>query len=337
MKRSTVRTVCEKLHRMYARLPFILIAVIPFLFAVRAESFLYASFQKKDSSNAIRKSAIRSTTNLVLIPVSVTDMAGNPVKNLQLEDFTVLDNGQTVKLQQLLKPELTRLEIILLFDITSSVWYHSDIVKESAAGFVKSIFRSGDAVSIVGISTPPEILLQRTESLPDVLDGLKHLPRGAATAFFDAVVKAARLFPDRPDPETRRVIVVLSDGEDNFSRYKLDTALKEVQKADSLFYSINPGASPDRLNKVSRRGQQWMATIAEQTGGAAFMAESFRDLGGIYDEIARELQVQYLLSYYSPATASDNDFRTISVTLPEHPGLKVRARKGYYAGGKDSP
>ncbi len=325
------------MYRMLTRrLSIILMAVIPFLFAVRADPALYAAFQEKDSSGATRKSTIRSATNLVLIPVSVTDAAGNPVKNLQLEDFTVLDNGQAVELQQLLKPELTRLEIILLFDITSSVWYYSDIVKESAAGFVKSIFRPGDSVSVVGISSPPEILLPRTDSLPDILDGLNRLRRGAATAFFDAVVKAARLFPGRPDPETRRVIVVLSDGEDNFSRYKLDTALKEVQKADSLFYSINPGASPDRLNKVSRRGQQRMATIAEQTGGAAFMAESFRDLGGIYDEIARELQVQYLLSYYSPAPASDNGFRSISVALPEHPEFKVRARKGYYGGGKDS-
>ena len=324
------------MYHMRSRLTFILIAVIPILFAVRTEPALYAAFQKKDSSNAIEKSTIRSSTNLVLVPVSVTDTAGNPVKDLRLEDFTVIDNGQTVKLQQLLKPELTRLEIILLFDITSSVWYYSDIVKESASGFVKSIFRPGDSVSVVGISSPPEILLPKTESLPDILDGLNRLRRGAATAFFDAVVKAARLFPGRPDPETRRVIVVLSDGEDNFSRYRLDTALKEVQKADSLFYSINPGASPDRLNKVSRRGQQRMATIAEQTGGAAFMAESFRDLGGIYNEIAKELQVQYLLSYYSPAPPSDTGFRTISVTLPEHPELKVRARKGYYAGVKDS-
>ncbi|MBN2321028.1 MAG: VWA domain-containing protein [Acidobacteria bacterium] len=322
---------------MLSRRPLILILIIPFVFAVSAESFSNTVFQKADKSTAVRRPSIRSATNLVLVPVSVTDPTGNPVENLKLEDFAVLDNGQTVKLQQLLKPELTKLEIILLFDITSSVWYHSDIVKESAAGFVKTIFRPGDAVSIIGISTPPEILLQRTESLPDVLDGLNRLPRGAATAFFDAVVKAARLFPDRPDPETRRVIVVLSDGEDNFSTYKLESALKEVQKADSLFYSINPGASPDRLNRVSRRGQQWMRTIAEQTGGVAFLAERFKDLGGIYDRIAEDLKVQYLLSYHSPDPLSDNGFRTISVTLPKRPELKVRARKGYYSKTKTPP
>ena len=239
-------------------------------------------------------------------------------------------------LQNLGEPELTRLEIILLFDITSSVWFHFDIVRESAAGFVKSIFRPGDAVSVVGISSPPEILLERTESLAVALDGLSRLRRGAATAFFDAVVKAARLFPDHPDPETRHILVVLSDGEDNLSNNRLESALEELQRANCLFYSINPGASPDRLNKVSRRGQQRMDTLAEQTGGKAFLAGSFKDLSGIYDLIVKELQVQYLLSYYSPAPAADDVLRTISVTLPDRPELRVRARKSYYPSSETS-
>lgn len=321
---------------MLSRPSLILALIISFLFAVCRMSASNAATQKADTSAEVRRPAIRSVTNLVLVPVSVTDPAGDPVENLRMEDFAVLDDGSAVKLQHLGRPELTRLEIILLFDITSSVWYHFDIVKESAAGFVKSLFRPGDAVSVVGISSPPEIMLDRTESLPAVLDGLSRLRRGAATAFFDAVVRAAWLFPDHPDPETRRVMVVLSDGEDNFSSNKLEGALEEAQKADSLFYSINPGAAPDRLNRVSRRGQQWMATLAEETGGVAFLAEDFKDLAGIYNRIAEDLKVQYLLSYHSPDSRSDNGFRTISVTLPARPELKVRARKGYYPAAKTS-
>jgi Ca-activated chloride channel family protein len=277
-----------------------------------------------------RTSTIRSSTNLVLVPVSVRDASGRPVTNLRIDDFRVLESGQVATLQHLGKPELTKLEIVLVFDITSSTWYYFDIVKESAIGFVKSIFRPGDAVSIIGISSPPEILLERTQSFSRVLDGLNQLRRGAATAFFDAVVAATRLFPAQTDPETRHVIVVLSDGEDNFSIWRLEDALERIHKIDAVFYSINPGASPDRLNKVSRRGQQWMDTLADQTGGTAFLADSFEDLDSIYDRIAEELQVQYLLSYYSPDSETDDGFRTIAVTLPEHPELKVRARRGYY-------
>ena len=317
---------------MRGPLSCVLILIIPLLITVRADTAANTASQQTSEKSSSRIPTIHSAANLVLVPVSVTDPAGNPAENLRVEDFAVLDNGKTVLVQHLGRPELTRLEIILLFDVTSSVWFHFDIVKEAAAGFVKSLFRSGDAVSVIGISSQPEIMLQRTESLPSVLDGLNRLRRGAATAFFDAVVRAAHLFPERLDPESRRIIVVLSDGEDNLSTGNLENALEEVQKADSLFYSINPGASPERLNNVSRRGQQWMEFLAEQTGGVAFLAESFEDLGGIYDRIAEELRVQYLLSYYAPGTDSDHGFRTISVALPNRPELKIRARKIYYPG-----
>jgi Ca-activated chloride channel family protein len=298
--------------------------------AVQSVPTRNAAFSNPFVQQQTRAPTIRSSTNLVLVPISVRDASGRPVTNLRIEDFKVLENGQAATLQHLGKPELTKLEIVLVFDITSSTWYYFDIVKESAIGFVKSIFRPGDAVSIIGISSPPEILLERTESLSRVLDGLNQLRRGAATAFFDAVVAATRLFPAQTDPETRHVIVVLSDGEDNFSIWRLEDALERIHRTDAVFYSINPGASPDRLNRVSRRGQQWMETLANQTGGEAFLAESFEDLDSIYARIAEELQVQYLLSYYSPDSETDDGFRSIAVTLPEHPELKVRARSGYY-------
>ena len=288
--------------------------------AVQSVPTRNAAFSNPFVQQQTRAPTIRSSTNLVLVPISVRDASGRP--DASLTDIATL--------QHLGKPELTKLEIVLVFDITSSTWYYFDIVKESAIGFVKSIFRPGDAVSIIGISSPPEILLERTESLSRVLDGLNQLRRGAATAFFDAVVAATRLFPAQTDPETRHVIVVLSDGEDNFSIWRLEDALERIHRTDAVFYSINPGASPDRLNRVSRRGQQWMETLANQTGGEAFLAESFEDLDSIYARIAEELQVQYLLSYYSPDSETDDGFRSIAVTLPEHPELKVRARSGYY-------
>jgi Ca-activated chloride channel family protein len=312
------------------------------LFIISAFVLLQGAAQSDRTNNPpvqqkLRPTTIRSSTNLVLVPVSVRDASGQPVTNLQIKDFTILENGNASSLEHVGKPELTRLEIVLVFDLTSSIWYFFDLVKEAAAGFVKSIFRPGDAVSVIGISSKPEVLLERTQSLPVALDGLSRLPRfGAATAFFDSVIKATRQFPARTDPETRRVIIVLSDGEDNLSKNKLDDALERVQKADSLFYSINPGASPDRLNRVSRRGHQWMETIAEHTGGTAFLAESYKELGAIYGRIAEELQVQYLLSYYPPDSTTDDTFRSITVTLPGHPELHVHARKGYYTDGETS-
>lgn len=274
---------------------------------------------------------VRVRTNLVLIPVSVRDVSGQPVKNLQMQDFSVKEDETAVQLGHFGKPELAKLDLVLVFDLTSSLWYYFDLVKEAASQFVKSLYRAGDSVSIVGISSEPKVLLKRTESLPSILKGLHELPRfGAATAFFDAVIQATRQFPEHSDPETRRVLVVLSDGEDNLSRKTLVDALEHLQKTDTLFYSINPGATINHLNRVSERGQNYMEELANQTGGSAFLADNMKNLSDIYSRIAEDLQVQYLIGYNAPESAGEDTFRSITVSIPDRPYLHVRARKGYY-------
>jgi Ca-activated chloride channel family protein len=275
---------------------------------------------------------IRISTGLVLIPVSVTSADGRAVKNLRLEDFLVLENGAQVAIDHMGEPGLTRLEMVLVFDITGSTRPRFDFEQSAATSFLKTIFRPGDDVSIIAIASRPSILLERTDSLVRALSGLGMLQSsGSATAFFDSVILSTRMYPDTIDPETRRVLIVLSDGEDNFSTQKLPDALRALQEADCIFYSINPGGPSIRLNKVSLRGQQGMEALAEQTGGFAFLAEKIEELAGIYGRIAAELQSQYLLSYYAPDLKADGGFRPIQVRVPKRPELRVRARQGYYS------
>ena len=189
-------------------------------------------------------------------------------------------------------------------------------------------------MTILTILSKPRVLLERTQSLNEALDGLGQLEATrSSTAFFDTVILAARMLRRQADPETRRVQIMLSDGEDNYSEWKLADAMREVQQADSIFYSINPGGPSIRLNSVSVRGQQAMEALATETGGAAFVAEKVEELARIYGRIAAELQAQYLLSYYSPPDPKvDGSFRQISVRIPGHPELRVRSRQGYYPG-----
>jgi Ca-activated chloride channel family protein len=295
----------------------------------RGKSFASQNPEKQVSRQS---GTIRITTSLVVIPVSVFDASGHAVKDLKLADFTVLENGGLVTLERLGEPGLSKLDMVLVFDVTGSTRIHFDFARKAATSFLKSLFRSGDTVSILCIASDPKILLERTGSLKVALDSLGMLqPFGAATAFFDSVLAATRLFKIPADAETRRVMVVLSDGEDNLSSIGLMDALREVQLADCIFYSINPGEISARLSKVSRRGQKSMESLAEQTGGGSFFAKSLEDLGSIYERIAAELQVQYLLGYYSPNPKADGSFRSITVKVPNQPELRVRARQGYYA------
>jgi Ca-activated chloride channel family protein len=157
-------------------------------------------------------------------------------------------------------------------------------------------------------------------------------PTKEPTAFFDTVVEAARYLSNVARPNSRRVLVVLSDGEDNYSdHYKLGDALREMQQADCIFYSINPSGSAIRLNKISFNGQKVLETLASLTSGKAFLSEKPEDLEAVFHQIATELQAQYLLGYYSTNARADSEFRRITVRVPKRPDLRIRARQGYYA------
>jgi Ca-activated chloride channel family protein len=165
-----------------------------------------------------------------------------------------------------------------------------------------------------------------------VVAALAVNPTKEATAFFDTVVEAARYLGKTAEPGSRRAVVVISDGEDTLSEnYVLGDALRELQRADCLFYSINPSGPSIRLNKINMKGQDGMVRLASATGGAAFLPDSLEDLDRVFRQITAELQAQYLLGYYSTDERTDGAFRRITVRVLKRPDLRVRARQGYYA------
>ena len=109
-------------------------------------------------------------------------------------------------------------------------------------------------------------------------------PTENPTAFFDAVVLSAKTLRQSAGPETRQAVIVLSDGEDNRSDHTFSDALSEVQRADTIFYSINPGGSSIRLNEISLKAQSDLASLAKETGGNAFVSDKTGDLDGIFYE-----------------------------------------------------
>jgi VWFA-related protein len=107
-----------------------------------------------------------------------------------------------------------------------------------------------------------------------------------------------------------------------------------VQHADAAFYSINPGGPSIHLNDISTRAQNAMESIAQSTGGTAYVPNSEQDLEKVFNEIGAELRGQYLLQYYSNSQSAGAQFRNIMVALPAHSQLRVRARQGYYPKNK---
>jgi Ca-activated chloride channel family protein len=285
------------------------------------------------ASSWIQGQTIKVSAHLVLVPVSVTDASGKIVTDLRAEDFVVEENGTPASVARIGSPGETSLEMALVLDLSGSVRARFDLELLAAEKFLRRIFRPGDAVSVISVGGEPRILQTRTTSLDQALRGLAlNRPAREATAFFDCVVAAAHVLRAFTRPDARRVLVVLSDGEDNKSTgYQLTDTIREVQEADCLFYSVNPSGRSIRINRVGLAGQEAMEALALHTGGAALVADRVEDLNEFYGRIAAVLQGQYLLGYYSPDPREDRSYRRITVRIPSQPQLNVRARQGYYA------
>jgi VWFA-related protein len=274
----------------------------------------------------------RLNSRLVTVPVSVSDAAGQPVKDLTAEDIVIEEEGKPQKVVALGEPGKTPVDLAMLFDVSGSVQGQFAFEQQAAVQFIKDVLKPSDAVSVFSIGVTPKVMRTRTTSGAEAVAGIMAIaPLKEPTAFFDAVVDAALYMDKTSDPGSRRVLLVISDGEENYSkRHTLSDALREIQKNDCLFYAINPSGGGIRLNNVSLKGQGIMDAMATQTGGKAFNVIKVDELQAVFRQIAEELQAQYLFGYYSTDERSDGSFRRITVRAPKRTDLRIRARQGYY-------
>jgi Ca-activated chloride channel homolog len=278
---------------------------------------------------------IRVSSNLVSVPVSVTDAAGQAIKNLEANDFRIEEDGSPIFISKVAEANQSPLNLALLFDLSGSVKSRFEFEQQAAIRFLEKVWKPGDTISLITFNEQPEIRLRSSKSLAEALQEIiKLTPTPYSTAFFDTVIAAAELLHQSQAQGTRQALVVLSDGADNRSDHNLVEALQEVQSSDTIFYSINPSGPSVRLNEINVEGQGNLVCLATETGGAAFVSESTEDLTGIFNRIAIELQAQYLLSYYSANSRLDGGFRHIKAFIPKRPELRIRARQGYYATNK---
>jgi Ca-activated chloride channel family protein len=305
-----------------------------------------------------------------MVPVSVTDPQGNAVQGLTLSDFRLVEEGKQQDITQLGDPEQVPLSIALLFDVSSSVSQKGFFVSQqnAAATFLRLVMKPSDKAAIFTITDKPTLVqpLASAESSAAKMLTIPAATTPVPTAFYDTVSAAAKYLADNAPSNHRRVIVVLSDGDDNFSEQIRDLSIAEaraqqsgqpsfasmraglqekhrravqqvqqsVQKADAIFYSVNPGGPSVKLNQISMRAEIGMEAIAETTGGTAFLPTSDADLERVFRQVAAELRGQYLLQYYADSEAPANQFRRIQVTVPARANARVRARQGYYPKGK---
>lgn len=307
---------------------------------------------------------VRVTSNLVVVPTSVTDAQGEPVLGLKVADFRLEEENRAQEIAQIGDAEQVPLDIAILFDVSSSVTKNFEFQKQAAAGFLKQVMKPVDRAAVFTIAEQARMTqpFDTAERAAAKLVAIPAATTPVGTAFYDTVKSAAKYLAQNAPGRHRRVILVISDGDDNFSdqiremtiaearaegqgrivpaearrrlqerhhRAVLDV-LREVQGADTVFYSINPSGPSIRLNDMSSRAQAGMQQLADATGGSAFVPEKLENLDLVFRRIAAELRAQYLLQYYSNNNAAPGKYLDIKVRAPARPELRVRARQGYY-------
>jgi Ca-activated chloride channel homolog len=310
---------------------------------------------------------VRVTSNLVMVPVSVTDTQGQPIHGLQIPDFRLDEEGKKQEIAEIGDPEQVPLAIAILFDISSSVSQKGFFVfqQHAAASFLRLVMKPVDKAAIFTIASQP-ILVQPLASAETAAAKMLTIPAATTpvpTAFYDSVIAASKYLSENSPGRHRRVIIVISDGDDNFSENirslsiaearanikgepsassslvalqdKHRRAVADVQqavlKADATFYAVNPGGPSVKLNQIAMRAQTGMSTVADASGGTAFIPDGEKDLEVVFRQVAAELRGQYLLQYYANADVPTGQFRRIKVTVPTRPESRVRARQGFYA------
>jgi len=314
---------------------------------------------------------IRTNSNLVMVPVSVTDPAGQAIQGLKVEDFRLEEEGKKQEITGIGDPQQVPLAIALLFDISSSTSQKGFFASQqnAAAAFLRLVMKPSDRAAIFTITGKPTMVqpLSSAEASAAKMTSIPAATTSVPTAFYDSVIAAAKYLNDSAPSNFRRVIVVLSDGDDNFSEQIRDQSLadyrattsgqqaalgtrtglqnahqravahvqKAVQQADVIFYSVNPGGPSIKLNLIAMRAERGLEAIAETTGGTAFVPDSDQDLERVFRTVAAELRGQYLLQYYANAEAPAGQFRRITVAVPARNDLRVRSRQGYYPKKQD--
>lgn len=252
---------------------------------------------------------IKVSSRLVVVPVSVTDANGNAVLGLNTQDFRIAEEGKVQTIENVGSADKVPLEIALLFDISASTDTMFKFELETAAKFLKDVMRSEDRATVFTIGERP-VLLQPRDTADRTIATIRTIaPTKGFTAFYDTVGDAAAYLRKNAPEGTRRVVLVISDGEDTNSA-KISKALQDgyqklgdkinrmdqkmvddltvnnrdraaaserirvlqlLQNADTVFYSINPAGSSYQLNKMSVFGQENMEKFAGDTGGTAFL------------------------------------------------------------------
>ena len=276
--------------------------------------------------------SIKVDVSLVVLHTTVLDDRGKFVDGLKEENFRVFEDKAEQKLS-VFKREDVPVSMGLVIDNSGSMRDKRPRVNEAAVTLVQSS-NPQDEAFVVNFNDDYYLDLDKdfTSSIPELKEALERIDARGSTALYDAIIGSMdHLKKSRKD---KKVLLVVTDGEDNVSRNTLEKTLREIQKANVVIYTI--GIFSDDDKKGRKKASRALKDIAAASGGMSYFPENVSDVHSICEQVARDIRNQYTLGYYPTNTKKDGTFRTVNVDVipPRGKGkLSARTRNGYFAPG----
>jgi len=275
-------------------------------------------------------SSIKVDVNLVVLHTTVIDDRQRFADGLKSENFRIFEDKTEQKLS-VFKREDVPVSMGLVIDNSGSMRDKRPRVNEAAITLVQAS-NPQDEAFVVNFNDDFYLDLDKdfTNSIPELKEALERIDSRGSTALRDAILGS--LDHLKKASKDKKVLLVVTDGEDNASRNSLEKMIREIQKTDTVIYTI--GLLGQENKKEAKRARKVLEQIAVASGGLAYFPENVDDVHNICEQVAHDIRNQYILAYYPSNTNRDGTFRAIHVEVipPRGRGkLVARTRNGYYA------
>jgi len=278
---------------------------------------------------------LKVDVDLTLVNATVTDSLNRYVSGLEAQHFRVWEDKVEQKVQYF-NAEDVPISIGLIFDVSGSMKDKIGTSREAAATFLKT-GNPDDEYFLVTFANRPEVDADFTTDVTKLQSKLLLTPAKGMTAMYDSVYLGLEKLKEGSNP--KKALLLITDGEDNRSRYTFQNVKEFVKEQDVQIYGIGIVDEWNSQLSAGHTGRAMIEELADLTGGRAFFPDSVYELEDICTKIAVELKNQYVIGYHSTNGAKDGKWRKLQVKVNPPKGiehLNVRAKSGYYAPTADA-
>lgn len=273
---------------------------------------------------------LKTTTYEVRLNASVFDSDDREVDTLPESAFKIYEDGTLQKIVGFRHEDLP-ISLGILIDSSGSMYDKRPSVDAAALNLVK-LSNPKDEAFVVDFNSEPYIDQDFTSSIVKLQQGLGYVKAGGGTALYDAVIASAD-YLSKNAKQSKQVLLIVTDGDDNSSNASLEEAIRRVQALDGpSIYCIGLLFGGDLNHKDLKHSKEVLTQLADDTGGQAYFPKALKDVDDIAQKVAQDIRSQYMIEYHSTKPMSVPGYRTIHVEASEkgYHGLRVRTRAGYF-------